>query len=170
MSQSGCPRWVSFRIARLRIAQNSSWGDRRRTSIPISPELSALPDRACLLRLHPSHPSSWDHQETIDMAMTASISLLQAQDSQSRRISPQTYKTTLEWTVEQRPTECNSPGRGEQGERSAPMWTTLQLRPKWVPKGPSGSHCPFLLTPLFFTSPAPFPECHPRHPRGDRGK
>ena len=47
MSQSGCPRWVSFCIAHLRIAQNSSWGDRR-TSIPISPDLSALPDRASL--------------------------------------------------------------------------------------------------------------------------
>lgn len=35
-------------IAHLRIAQNSSWGDKRRTSIPISPDLSALPDRASL--------------------------------------------------------------------------------------------------------------------------
>ena len=30
------------------------------------------------------------------MAMLASISLLQAQDYQSRKISPQTYKTALE--------------------------------------------------------------------------
>lgn len=161
-------------MAHLTIAQNSLWGEQKVTvGEPISPSPQIFQPRLTehLCPLPSSSPSQLlrspgdnRHGPASQHLSSSGPGVLKAEGS-----VPRPTEQPLNEQSSRGPLDAPNLAIASRAKGLHPCEQCHIYNPNGYRQAPLAPTTPFLLTPLFFPSPTPFPQCPPAHLWGDRG-